>query len=270
MRKKNKKKPSEYGPIDLKLSKSPAVVKYPEFIKDRFAGEEVHVVGSGPSLVGFDYSRLKGKRVIAINNAYKLVEHDFCLFTDRGFARRESPEVVEETTCVSIFDADFPGHIVYRYADGDGGRANQFQLDPAKGLWHRSSSGSLGLCAALQGGANKVYIYGFDCRFFTFMETQAAAKLNGISATGLVELENRVALQRERIHPKTKNMDFQHFAHSTSSLDGFHHEREDSSSEQAFKDSIKWFARFPRDKVLNMSRFSAIPYFDKSARPYVD
>ncbi len=232
MRKKKKDKNKEGS-----VTKPARVLKYPEFIKDMFKGEEVHVVGSGPSLVGFDYSRLKGKRVIAINHAYKLVDHEFCLFTDKGFARRESPDVIEKTTCLSIFDADYPGHIVFEYADGNNGRANKFQLDPSLGVWHRSSSGSIGLCAALQGGATKVYIYGFDCRFFSFEETLAAAKLNGISAAGLIELEKRIELQKERVHPKTEKMDYQHFGHSTSSLKGFHHEREDTSSEQAFKDS---------------------------------
>ena len=245
-------------------------LKYPEYISGMFEGEEVHVVGSGPSLVGFDYGRLKGKKVIAINNAYKLVPHEFGVFTDKGFARRESPEVIKETTCVTRFDNEFPNHIVFEFADGRDGRADRFQLDPAKGVWHRSSSGSIGICAALQGGASNVYIYGFDCRFFSFDEVLAAAKLNGITSVELKKLEDRISIQKKRTHPKTEMMAFQHFAHATSSLEGFDHEREDKSSEQAFKDSVKWFAGFPRDMIINMSKNSAIPYFNKSARPYVD
>ena len=52
------------------------MLDYPEFIKDRFKNSEVHIVGSGPSLIGFDYSKLEGKRIITINHAYKLIKSE--------------------------------------------------------------------------------------------------------------------------------------------------------------------------------------------------
>ena len=93
------------------------VMKYPEFIRNKFEGEEVHVVASGPSLVGFDYKRLNGKNVIAVNHAFKKVRHSFCIFTDKGFANRESPDVITKSVCVSRFNKEQPSTIVFEYAD---------------------------------------------------------------------------------------------------------------------------------------------------------
>lgn len=213
---------------------------YPEFIKDKYVGQEVHVVAGGPSLVGFDYSKLKGKNVIAVNHAFKLVENDFCVFADKGFAIRESPDVIEKAVCVSRQNQVYPNNIIiFTFA-----RRN-FSMNPEDGVWHSTSSGSIGICAALQGGASKVYIYGFDCRFLNRKELIEAAQYNG----------------DKDFMPKK---DF--YGHNTSMI--YQHEQDEN--EQVFRDTIQLFSRFPRDKILNMSKFSAIPYFEKSTKPYID
>ena len=215
------------------------VIKYPEFIKGKFEGEEVHVVASGPSLVGFDYKSLKGKNVIAVNYAFKMVKHSFCIFVDKGFARVEAPEVIKESVCVSRLNPEFPSLIVFDFA-------KKYSINPDDGVWHRRSSGSIAICAALQGGASKVYLYGFDCRFFTPDQVRLVAALNGND------------------NYKTK-LDL--YGHATS--EKFKHRQDQPDDEQVFEDTIQIFAAFPRDKILNMSRFSAIPYFEKSSSPYV-
>ncbi len=214
-------------------------IKYPEFIRDKFKDEEVHVVASGPSLVGFDYKRLKGKNVIAVNHAFKMVQHSFCIFVDKGFPRVEAPEVIKESVCVSRVNPEFPSLIVFDFA-------KKYSINPDEGVWHRKSSGAISVCAALQSGASKVYLYGFDCKFFTSDEARAAAKHNGVD------------------NYKTK-LDL--YGHATS--EKFKHQRDRPVDEIVFQQTIQVFASFPRDKIVNMSKFSAIPYFDKSKQPYV-
>ena len=72
-------------------------VQYPAFIRNYFKNSEVHIVGSGPSLIGFDYSKLSGKRVITINHAYKLVKSEFTVFVDKDF-KNEDPEIINQIT----------------------------------------------------------------------------------------------------------------------------------------------------------------------------
>ena len=214
-----------------------SLFKYPDFIKDRFKNQEVHVVASGPSLIGFDYNRLKGKKVIAINHAYKLVDHDFCVFTDKGFCLREDPEVLKKTVCVSRYNPDALSIIAFQYA-------KNFTMDPADGVWHRRSSGSIGVCTALQGGASKVFMYGIDCKFLSPQEANQAAAING----GNVKVFKHI------------------YGHSTTGI--FNHPRDEEKDELTFSDNIKFFAAFPKDKIINMSAFSAIPYFEFSKGPY--
>lgn len=38
-------------------------------VPDEFLGETIYVIGGGPSLKGFDWDRLRGKRIIATNNS---------------------------------------------------------------------------------------------------------------------------------------------------------------------------------------------------------
>ena len=54
---------------------------------DRFKDYEVHIIGSGPSLIGFDYSTLKNKRVITVNHSYKLIKSEFTVFIDKEFKK---------------------------------------------------------------------------------------------------------------------------------------------------------------------------------------
>ncbi len=208
---------------------------YPDFISNRFTGKEVHVVASGPSLLGFDYSQLKGKTVIAVNYAYKFVEHDFVVYVDKGFPK-EALGITEETTCLSRPQRTFPPTVGLKIL-------SHFTMDPKVGVYggiHQRSSGVAALCIALQGGAEHVYIYGMDCKFFSREEALAAARFNGAP-------ESIVTLDR--------------YGHSTSGV--IPHKRDDEDADAIFQLTAKLFNVFPRDKVTNQSPFSLITKFKK-------
>jgi len=61
-----------------------------EHLQNCLWGESVYLVGSGPSLIGYDYSRLKGKTTIGVNHGlFELVnagcEPKFHVFLDQRF-----------------------------------------------------------------------------------------------------------------------------------------------------------------------------------------
>jgi hypothetical protein len=219
------------------IFENPAKSKYPPFIKDRFKNFDVHIVGSGPSLIGFDYSVLDGKRVITVNHAYKLVKSEFTVFIDKCF-KREDPEIFNNTFTISRADCDPKPNIGFNMA-------RSFSLDPFAGVYPytRKNSGMSAITIALQGGAEKIYLYGFDHRFINAEQAVAIAEYNGTS------LENDRSV----------------WAHSTSGK--FNHTRETPNIAETFANIVDDFRFFPRERIYNMSPFSVIPYFEKPVIP---
>lgn len=129
---------------------------YVEFITGRYAGKTVHVVGSGPSLTGFDYSRLRGKVIIPINHAYKQVpQFDIKVAIDGNFFTREDKEAINAglSLCPAHACRD-PRVINFRMA-------SHFSLEPGP-VYAYGSSGLAAVTVALQGGAEKVVLWGLD------------------------------------------------------------------------------------------------------------
>ena len=211
-------------------------MKYPEYIRNRFKNKEDHIVASGPSLIGFDYSKLKGKKVIAVNNAYRKVDAEYCVFVDRTFIDNEAPEVVKDVVCVSRKIIDYPHIKDFKFSD-------RFQMDPEKGVYNRRSSGVSAITTALQGGAKKIYLYGFDCKAWTAKEAEQIARLNG----------------DKNFKPKKE-----HYVHSTS--DEYNQQSDELKNIHVFEQTIKLFNAFPRDMIINMSPVSAILCFKKRSK----
>ena len=131
-------------------------MNYVEFITNKFLGKTVHCVGSGPSLSEFDYSILRGKTVIPLNHAYKKVpQFVFKVGIDKNFYRREdtNAENVGLTLCPALA-LQHPKAINFKMAA-------VFMETPGP-VYAFGSSGLAGLTIALQGGARRVILWGFD------------------------------------------------------------------------------------------------------------
>ncbi len=64
-------------------------------------GKDVFVVGTGTSLVGFDWKLLDGRRVIALNDAIKSVKSPaYHMYTDNLFSRKYASLLLSETTTI--------------------------------------------------------------------------------------------------------------------------------------------------------------------------
>lgn len=212
---------------------------YADFINRKFYTQDVHIVASGPSLYGFDYRKLDGLNVIAVNHAYKMCRPIFTVAVDVGFIQQEDPEAPNRTKMVCRKLKNYPG-IPFE-------ASKEFSLDPEGGVYTIKSSGASAVTIALQAGAKNVFLYGFDCQFFDQDTMREVIEFNG------TQCPNK--LLPEKMGHATSGM----FKHRKDIFS--HNEREDH--EKIFKRTIKYFEVFPREKIFNMSKWSAIPYFEK-------
>ncbi len=137
-----------------------------------WAGQRCFIVGGGPSLKGFDFGRLRGEKVIAINKAFLDVPFADIMFAmDRnllglitsgrlGENYRQAFEAfggirlwldVERSSC--------PPGIYSIPSAGDIGWTKSLKT----GLFHGQNSGYGALNLAIVLGANPIYLLGYDC-----------------------------------------------------------------------------------------------------------
>jgi hypothetical protein len=135
-------------------------------------GQRCFIVGGGPSLKGFDFGRLRGERVIAINKAFFDVPWADIMFSmDRGFLDsvtsgelgedcREAFQAFEGAPLwLDIFHSSYPPGIYSLPSAGKIGWTRSL----TEGLFHGQNSGYGALGLALILGADPIYLLGFDC-----------------------------------------------------------------------------------------------------------
>lgn len=142
--------------------------KSTEWIVDYFKGDDVFIVGGGPSLHGFDFNRLNGKRVIVLNHSYLYCEHEILIYLDNKF--------VSETRDRGHDLANWPQKVVTGPQGGIGSGKSVTTLQYADKLskqhWKAYSSKQSGLFAinfALLANASRIFLLGFDARFMNGM-----------------------------------------------------------------------------------------------------
>lgn len=122
--------------------------------------EVVYIVGGGPSLKGFDWNRLKGKKVIAINRAFEVLPFaDVLYWTDSRFYRWYRSEINRFTglkfTCRSFHDK--PSDVTLLKAN------NAMTIDTRPSyISHGNNSGYGAINLAIKLGAKKIYLLGYD------------------------------------------------------------------------------------------------------------
>jgi hypothetical protein len=135
-----------------------------------WVGQPCFVIAGGPSLIDFDFERLRGKgHIIAINRAFEYAPWaDILFFMDNKFYR-----MCHEGERYLKWQA-FKGYKVFldlmgrKYEDCYHVRSlGRVGLSHAisKGLYHGNNSGVGALNLALVLKARPVYLLGYDCRF---------------------------------------------------------------------------------------------------------
>jgi hypothetical protein len=135
-----------------------------EWIRNYFKGDDVFIVGGGPSLFGFDFSRLDGRRVIAINHSYRYCKPEILVFLDGKF-KREAAEMGHDLY-------EMPFKIVAGPSSGMKNQGNctvvQIAQKPSMNpgvMYGRAQSGLIAINVAIIGGARNIYLLGFDAKF---------------------------------------------------------------------------------------------------------
>ena len=126
-----------------------------------FKGSSIFIVGGGPSLKDFDFTRLKDKHVIAVNKAFLFVPFaDVMYWTDTRFYKWYEKEinlfsglkVTNKSTPIK------PGIVNLQ----DTGREG-LETRP-DGIRHGNNSGYAAINLAYLLGANKIILLGFDMK----------------------------------------------------------------------------------------------------------
>jgi hypothetical protein len=125
------------------------------------------VIGSGPSITllqdeGFDFSRLEGEEVVAVNQSFKLFKcPKYITSTDRGFMNRNRKVLPPNSTVI------VPEHVITKGDDS----VCQISLDEntsnlptnlTDDFPHTENSGALGILVAYVLGLDPIYLFGLD------------------------------------------------------------------------------------------------------------
>ncbi len=136
------------------------------YSSDEWKGEVVFVIGGGPSLNKVNLDPLHDRRIIGVNNSYRLGDWvDICWFGDAKWWRWHYREIQTE----------YPGEIasccdhtplkkVKRIKFYQRGKASGIDERPRFVSWNRSSGGSA-VNLAYHLGAAKIVLLGFDMKF---------------------------------------------------------------------------------------------------------
>lgn len=125
--------------------------------------QTVYIVGGGPSLTGFDFSRLQGKNVIAVNKAYAYVKQPFILYwTDSRFYKWYQSEI-DALNCMKITSSnnikDMREDILFLKNTAN----KELNLDSKPYEIHAGNNSGYGaIHLAIKLGAKKVYLLGYD------------------------------------------------------------------------------------------------------------
>lgn len=135
-------------------------------------GQRCFIVGGGPSLLGFDFNRLRGDRVIAVNMAfYNVPFADIVFGMDKPLigdilsgkfgedCRRVFAGFAGVKIWMDIAGGEYPADIRLVPSAGQTGWTKSLE----QGLCHGQNSGYGALNLAMILGADPIYLLGYDC-----------------------------------------------------------------------------------------------------------
>jgi hypothetical protein len=122
--------------------------------------ETVYIVGGGPSLSDFDWKRLEGKKVIAINRAFEVLPNaDVLYWTDSRFWKWYGNEIKKfkglKVTCRPYSPISYA--VILLKAVNN----KPYESDPSH-ISHGNNSGYGAINLAVKLGAKKIYLLGYD------------------------------------------------------------------------------------------------------------
>lgn len=139
-------------------------------VKPEWMGETAYIVGGGPSVKDIEPEVLKGRRVIAVNNAYRLFPFaDICFFRDYNWYNEDGADGELHQDALERFsgrvvttDARFKHAKGVHYLEHDKATKRRgLSANPAKLVWG-TNSGHEAINLAYHMGVNLIVLIGFD------------------------------------------------------------------------------------------------------------
>ena len=135
------------------------LTKAQQLIKD----QTVFIIGGGSSLSNFDFTKLNGKSVIAINSAYRYVDNNAILYwMDQTWARQQKNELINHPSILRF--TSFSTIVPYPQV----GKAypllktGEFGYDSDIGQVKGNNSGSQAINFAATFNPKQIVLLGFD------------------------------------------------------------------------------------------------------------
>ena len=229
-----------------------------EHLENALKDQSVYIAGSGPSLIGYDYGRLKGKTVLAINHAFReLVAHGvepaYHVFLDQRFLN-ESKLDVDNLPFNSISSAN--STMSPRVKEKGGlsviNASNSFSLDSRLGFFSPRNSIAFAISCALYMGAKEIFLLGADCTVANKTQAVYIARQNDNEAKAQEILSSGRA----------------YYLHCTSGK--YNHTKDDFEHTRIFEVMVALFWEFQGKTdvpIYNCSRLSKIQNFPKVNLP---
>ena len=127
--------------------------------------QTVYIIGGGPSLSGFDFNKLQGKNVIAVNKAYAYAKQPYVLYwTDARFYNWYKEQInalpcMKVTSSASLKNV---GHGV-KVLKTKPGKDLDLDAKPFE-ICAGNNSGYGAIHLAIKMGAKKIYLLGYDMK----------------------------------------------------------------------------------------------------------
>ena len=149
------------NPTKIDWSNRPSAANWPyDSVKPLWLGETVYIIGGGPSLKGFEWSSLLGKRTIAINRAVQFwPQADACYWTDSRVYQWYKKDIDKFQGLKFTIRSGVPYEgTVYILKKGQ-----KFGLESARDtLAHGNNSGYAAINLAVHLGAARIVLLGYD------------------------------------------------------------------------------------------------------------
>lgn len=124
--------------------------------------ETVYIVAGGASLKDFDFTRLNGKKVIAINKAYKYVSQpDVLYWTDGRFYTWYKDEI-DVLKCLKFTVATNNRSYTEDVTVIKNVNIESLDFNSSEGIYSSNNSGFAAIVLAIKLGAKKIYLLGYD------------------------------------------------------------------------------------------------------------
>ncbi len=162
----NAKKNPKAAAKATKVNQANRALPLPEDIKAGEFNNECYIVGGGPSLTKFDWKKLDGKFVIAINRAYEVLpDAQIIYFTDDDYWSRHAKGMLAHKG--KKYRGRLAKRAVIKHPD-----VLELQLQPQPSGWsdqfgelyHGSNGGFACIQLAAQLGFTTIYLLGYDMK----------------------------------------------------------------------------------------------------------